>query len=64
MPINAEWHRAHPMPKNPSRDERARWHQEHADACGCRPIPESVLRAIARQEKRNGPKGTPRRTGR
>jgi len=54
MPLNAAWHRAHPMPRNPSLDERIRWHQAHADHCGCRPIPEGVLKEIARREKETG----------
>ena len=36
--INAEWHRANPMPKNPTLDERIAWHIAHAEHCGCRPI--------------------------
>lgn len=36
--INAAWHRAHPMPKNPTLDQRIAWHVAHAKACGCRAI--------------------------
>jgi hypothetical protein len=36
--INAAWHRAHPMPTNPSLDQRIEWHVAHAKACGCREI--------------------------
>ena len=36
--INAEWHRAHPMPKNATLDQRIEWHLAHARACGCREI--------------------------
>ena len=36
--INAIWHRAHPMPKNPTLDQRIAWHVAHAEHCGCRPI--------------------------
>ena len=36
--INAAWHRAHPMPKNPTLDQRIEWHLAHAKACGCRKI--------------------------
>jgi hypothetical protein len=36
MAINREWHEAHRMPKNPTRDQRAEWHAAHADECGCR----------------------------
>ena len=36
--INAAWHEAHPMPKNPTLDQRIAWHLDHAKNCGCRPI--------------------------
>ena len=36
--INAAWHSAHPMPKNPTLDQRIEWHVAHAKACGCREI--------------------------
>ncbi|MBI4338675.1 MAG: hypothetical protein HY680_01835 [Chloroflexi bacterium] len=39
MPINETWHIAHPMPRNPTLEERIRWHVEHVVASGCRPIP-------------------------
>ena len=35
--INAEWHRKHPMPKNPTIQQRIDWHLEHQANCGCRP---------------------------
>lgn len=34
--MNASWHRAHPMPKNATLEQRVRWHVSHAPACGCR----------------------------
>lgn len=40
--INAEWHRAHIMPKNPSDKQRAEWHFEHALHCGCRAVTPSI----------------------
>ena len=36
--MNAAWHNAHPMPKNPTLDQRIAWHLDHARHCGCRPI--------------------------
>lgn len=45
--INAEWHRAHPMPKNPSDEQRIEWHLAHVEACGCRGIPAGVLNLMA-----------------
>jgi hypothetical protein len=52
MALNATWHRAHPMPKNPSMEERIRWHEEHAKECGCRPIPRTLLKEIRKRGKR------------
>jgi hypothetical protein len=44
--LNADWHRAHPMPKRATLDQRITWHLEHVEACGCRPAPASITRAI------------------
>lgn len=52
MKPNKEWHDAHVLPKNPSMADRIFWHAEHAKACGCRPIPESV-RAAMRVDQRD-----------
>ena len=41
--LNAEWHKAHKMPKNPTIQQRLAWHIEHAKHCGCRPIPAKLL---------------------
>jgi len=38
MKINGDWHMAHPMPKNPSMDERIAWHIEHLKNCACREL--------------------------
>lgn len=51
MPINEAWHRAHPMPKNPTLDERVRWHEEHHLECACRPIPEGLRRELAKRRQ-------------
>jgi hypothetical protein len=40
--INAAWHAAHVMPKNPTDKQRAEWHYEHALNCGCRAISPSI----------------------
>jgi hypothetical protein len=34
--LNREWHKAHPMPKNPTLQQRIDWHLEHMEHCGCR----------------------------
>jgi hypothetical protein len=43
MPVNKQWHDAHPMPPRATAEQRADWHLEHAAACGCRPIPPTTL---------------------
>jgi hypothetical protein len=47
--INATWHRAHQMPKNPTVDQRIEWHLAHANACGCRAIHGKILEEIKRR---------------
>ncbi|MBI2649971.1 hypothetical protein HYX04_01515 [Candidatus Woesearchaeota archaeon] len=46
MKINNEWHKKNKMPKNPSKEERVKWHLEHAKNCSCRPIPVKLLAEI------------------
>ena len=46
MKINKQWHEKNKMPKNPTDEERIKWHTEHAKQCGCRPIPGSLLSKI------------------
>ena len=50
--MNEGWHSAHPMPKNPTIDERVDWHLEHAKDCGCRPIPETISQEIDRRRSK------------
>jgi len=52
MKINAAWHEKHPMPKNPTMEERMAWHIEHAKECGCRPIPPTIQAAIKNRKKK------------
>lgn len=35
--LNAEWHRQHKIPKNPTVQQRIDWHLAHLENCGCRP---------------------------
>jgi len=44
--INKEWHLANKMPKNPTIEERIKWHQEHQKNCQCWPIPSKLLAEI------------------
>lgn len=55
MALNAAWHEAHPMPPNPTLDQRVEWHLAHAEACGCRPTPLSVAAEIARRDAAGKP---------
>jgi nucleotide-binding universal stress UspA family protein len=36
MKLNREWHLSHPMPKNPTLEQRIQWHLEHLRNCSCR----------------------------
>jgi hypothetical protein len=40
---NAEWHEKHPMLRNVSLDRRVQWHIQHAKACGCREMPQTIV---------------------
>jgi hypothetical protein len=46
--INRSWHEEHPMPKNPTLEQRVAWHVEHARECGCRKMPNSVVQELER----------------
>jgi len=52
MAINAEWHKAHRMPKNPTQDQRLDWHIAHAKHCSCRPIPPKLAAEIKKRAGR------------
>jgi hypothetical protein len=41
--MNAAWHKQHPMPKNPTEEQRLKWHLAHARNCGCREIPLALM---------------------
>ncbi len=40
--MNKTWHDAHHLDPKAKLEERVTWHLEHAEACGCRDIPESI----------------------
>ena len=57
--MNREWHLAHVLGSKASLDRRVEWHLEHAQVCGCWPIPPSVVaemraRGIDVPERRSG----------
>lgn len=41
--LNAVWHTAHKMPKNPTVKERLFWHAEHMKNCACRKPNDKLL---------------------
>jgi hypothetical protein len=47
--MNARWHAVHPMPPRATLDQRVTWHVAHAKACGCRPLPASVIAELTRR---------------
>ncbi|HET9433084.1 MAG TPA: hypothetical protein VFO37_04970, partial [Chitinophagaceae bacterium] len=49
--LDKEWHRAHPMPKHPTPEQRIEWHFEHAKHCSCRPVPEKLKTEIKKRLK-------------
>jgi len=54
MPLNADWHRRHPMPPKPTLEERVRWHVEHQKQCGCRQMPKTVRDALRKRPRETG----------
>jgi hypothetical protein len=49
MKFNKEWHESHLMPKNPSLDQRIKWHIEHYLNCDCHTIPENLQEEIKKR---------------
>jgi hypothetical protein len=49
MKINKEWHLKNVMPKNPTIEQRIKWHIEHARKCKCREIPPKLLEEIRKR---------------
>ncbi len=41
--MNNDWHDKNLMPKNPTFEQRVKWHTEHQKFCKCRPIPAKLL---------------------
>lgn len=55
--LNAEWHRQHKMPKNPTVQQRIDWHLAHQQNCGCRPSFPEKLKEQMRKLKIKIPTG-------
>jgi hypothetical protein len=51
MTINAEWHKAHPMPKNPTQEQRLEWHRGHVRNCACRQPPPKLAAILEADEQ-------------
>ena len=50
--VNAEWHRAHRMPRNATLDQRVKWHLEHLEHCACRTgLPKTVAAELERRRR-------------
>jgi len=60
MTINAAWHNRHPMPKNPTVEQRIAWHTAHQSHCACRAIPSTLLSLLQRASADPAP---PKRRG-
>ncbi len=55
--VNADWHNANPMPKNPTLAQRVAWHRAHAAHCACRGMPETIRKLIEAEDARDGKAG-------
>jgi len=49
MAINAKWHTKNLMPKNPTLDQRIKWHLAHSKNCLCRPLGGKILEEIKKR---------------
>lgn len=50
---NRKWHDKNKLSKGATTKERVKWHQAHAKACGCRPMPAKIQRSIEKLEAEN-----------
>lgn len=44
--MNADWHRAHPMPPRATEQQRVEWHLEHTELCACREVPPGLREKV------------------
>jgi len=51
MNLNKAWHKKHRMPKNPTLEQRIKWHQEHQKHCSCWPVPKKLQAVIKKGNK-------------
>jgi hypothetical protein len=50
MAINAGWHRKNRVPKNPSLEQRIKWHIGHMKNCNCRLPSPKLMQEIKNYE--------------
>ena len=46
---NTEWHLKHKLPKNPTLDQRVKWHMEHARRCPCPSKDEDIMEELKKR---------------
>ena len=46
MKINKAWHLANKMPKNPTQEQRMKWHMEHLKRYQCYPVSPKLQKEI------------------
>jgi hypothetical protein len=51
MEINKDWHLKNKMPKNPTPQERLKWHLEHSKNCRCRSLTPEYLKKLQKLVK-------------
>ncbi len=49
MSINKEWHLKNKMPRNPTFEQRVKWHLAHSKNCSCRPIDVKLVEEMKRR---------------
>lgn len=49
MKINSDWQTKNKMPKNPTFDDRIKWHLAHVKNCTCRPLDGKILEEIKKR---------------
>ncbi len=46
---NTKWHLKHKLPKNPTLDQRVKWHMEHARRCPCPSKDEDIIEELKKR---------------
>lgn len=48
--INADWHKANKMPKNPTQEQRLEWPAAHMKHCACRAPGDKLLQELKKRK--------------